>query len=948
MSSKEIYKEIISQPETLAMDRMYANHSNQYNSDNWGIWGKEKYTLPESQLQAKHYDQLKTLSECLELSPVRIKHALNFTYGLCNLSGYADPITKVEFNMLLGIYQDAIRHSSSVQNDSIRFLIQELYCIRRVAEENAHFKAGKLVNESDQSEIHRKYVHLDFFKFSLLNLLIRVETKAITNFSPSELASHLVLSWFLGVGSFLDKAAIFFSEQAFDQIRILLHEINNKIEESLEFPVCDYTIFKDELDFLIDLVDSEKRELSEEKIAKKRNTHRTAEFKTCNAYYTNYYQLNVSAAITKNPLSELRKLYTRINKTKNIESLNTADIKSTLRSLRYTLDEKYKTEIDRFTDDLLIKDFFDKTTHPYFTALQYECKILALLFTIENKDVLARHSIATIFNELASFYTCKAQSGEDLFDCSLVDLHDNFPTLVLAHHVHNANCDKLKDMMSINRLMQWPVEKQVCNISSSSSNHDIVKKEREICLQLGFNHYRIHARQHLKAGNQNRSIFNAINCSGHEYYLTLDDDYFIFPEFPRIAHETIREKKLDYYQAPLAFKGVFRLGAINGERADAEMMHYFESTSGGNDQRTYVFPRGTGTVFSFHNGISSLSDTGGFLINYSSEDFGQGFLSLLQDHGLKGKKTHTNTPGQMSERVLCIGEGVDLSGKIMQMIRWCHGTSKIYFHILIPALLSAIVKGKLDIFSNKQVQRILFFIPVTIASKLLLVLIYCAPLIYYLLFTLGITIPPSFKTQYFILLASTMILGLASISHYFLVQRKISFSPLRIFLMDNIITVSAVYGYISGLFKLKTYWWSNKSNKINLKQYRGAIFLFLVNVIVIPLAYRDQHYMPALWATINATVFFTGFFYLNTKGNYTNLYGKIPTKLFVNLFKIFFLISGLGFSTYIITMYLKIEDGLQMLLYSVILLYVINLFTTLSISSLYIIRQKPLIKNTNN
>src|SRR5690606_40836835 len=122
------------------------------------------------------------------------------------------------------------------------------------------------------------------------------------------------------------------------------------------------------------------------------------------------------------------------------------------------------------------------------------------------------------------------------------------------------NREKLSDMATINRLIEWPLEKQVLNISSASSNPEIVRKERSICLESGFNHYRIHARQHLKAGNQNRSLFNALNCKGSEYYLTLDDDYFVFPHFPLTGHEQIVKHNLDYYQAPLAFKGVYRLG----------------------------------------------------------------------------------------------------------------------------------------------------------------------------------------------------------------------------------------------------------------------------------------------------------------------------------------------------------------------------------------------------
>jgi hypothetical protein len=913
----------------------------QWRSVYWGAWGKERYTFSSVEIETLHDEALQKFLEDARKIPLRLQYALNFSYGLTDLKGYSNPIKRDELDMLHEVYEEASVYASALPDEGTQFLIRELFCIRKMTSRIPGFTDGKLVNETDDDTTHRQYAYLDFFKFSLINLLIRAEATDLKDIPPQELAAYLVLSWIMGTGSFIEKSSVFFSEQDFQKVKSLCEQMHVALEEKLEYPACDFILIADDFHSLTTLISSTKNLLSDEEIISTLNINRRLPAEKFSSYYRSFRNLPAKIDESKHPVTVLQDLSKKFDQSLTREEL--ISIKQQLRNAEASLERRYEKEWPSFREDMQMVDFFDKTTHPFFTGLLLEGKMLAALYKKENADDADCNSITTLFNEFFAFWFCFKTDNDFSFDSNLISA--SLPRLVLAHHVHNANTEKLKDMMTINRLMNWPVEKQVLNISTSSSNVAVVRGEREICLAMGFNHYRIHARQHLKAGNQNRSIFNAINCHEHEYYLTLDDDYFIFPKFPLLAHQHIFEGNFDYYQAPLAFKGVYKLGALYGEKTDAEIMHYFESTSGQNQPRTYIFPRGTGTVFSFHNGISSIGDTGGFLINHSSEDFGQGFLSLLQDYNIKGKKVHTHEQGVMSEQVMCIGEGVDLSGKLMQMIRWCHGTAQIYFHILLPAIIVALLKGEFNIFMNKQVRRVLLFVPVAIASKLLTVVLYVIPLLYYLLLasgtdmSVGISKSLRFNAEWIFIAGSIFLMAAVTI-HYYIVQKRFSFSPIRIFLMENMIMMSATYGYITGMFGLRPVWWSNKTRKMKFTHYLGALIIFIVNIVVSIFAYRDGFMVTAGWALFNASVFCAGFVCLVQQRRISIHDIRIPLNLFNNVFKSLSVMSVVVFATYIVIRIIQTRWSIQWVPFSIVLVTIVNLLLTLAILFIYILKEK--------
>jgi hypothetical protein len=818
----------------------------------WGIWGKEKYTLDEECQNTKHILEYALIQKLIIEIPERLKLALRYSYGICDLGALSSPISEKEFANLSEVYYAALEYSCHLP-EGLSELITELYCIYKTAGEIPGFTDGQIVNESSNPEIWRKYIYLDFFKFSLINILIREPISEIIQYSGEQLTTKLILSYFVGVGSFVEKVSALFPDDYYQSLISKVELLCNKIEIYPEFPDIQYQNFQHEYNELLNIITVNRRITKSES-----NTKRYIPFDICNLYYQNYiysdyaqnYYCDELLLDLNKPLKALTKFYAYVKK---LESLNTTKLLYVLRTIRACVEKKYFDNC-LLEIELNISTFYKITTHPFFQALIYEGKILSLLFRADHPDLGEYYS--SLFIELVPFYALSFKKRGKLFQFD-VKVPNNLPRLMLVHHVHNADCEKLYDKMVINKLLIWDSQKVFFNISSSSSKVDLVLKEREYCLELGYNHYRIHARQHLKAGNQNRAIPNLIDGVGKEYYLTLDDDYFVFPDFALIGHERMTSKNMDYIQAPLSFRGIYDYVTF-GEKVDAESMLFFESTYGRNYPRNYVFPRGTGTIFNFSDGKNSLSDTGGFLVDFSCEDFGQGYISLIQQNSnIYGKIKSDNTQGHITDKIFIIGEGVDLNGKLKQIERWMQGSSTIFFHLLIPAMFKSIIKGETKLVLNKQFISTFCLTAMGITFKFMLLLFFCLPLLYSTSANSNIFMPQIIHVKIIICVILANFLSLFSM--YFYVFGKVSFTAaLRLVLIEPLITLPSIVGYLKGIIgEVPKVWQADKSRKSKHYSYLGVYFLIMINLFPIVMNVNHEFWLH-FWAIFNLLLIIFG------------------------------------------------------------------------------------------
>jgi hypothetical protein len=839
-------------------------------SPDWGIWGKEKYQYTEEQQEEKHANEISVLNKLLENIPERLKIALRFSYAICDLKAYASPLSQKEFDHLSGIYADALKYASPINDDGFRELMQELYCIHKTASEIPDFTRGRLVNETKQPDIWRKYIYLDFFKFSCINLLMRVPVEDIISYTDEVLTAKLVLSYFLGTGSFVEKVSILFSNESFHHIIGQTKKLSKKIELTPEFPDIDYRNYQAEYQELLQYVKNNRTKIASEAISKFLNKRYEA-FEICNQYYNNYYQIDYSDKTTlikhKKPLKLIYNLFKTVSKS---DAVDKNDVLHSLRAIRANIDEKYY-DASSIPDEIPIKDYLINTTNSFFQGLLYEGKILGLLYQSEHPE--NGKNLGVIFTEMVPFFAYQYKKRGQLFPVN-TEIPSDLPRLVVAHHVHNANCEKLYDKMVMNKLLIWDTEKAFFNISSSSSKTEVVLKERENCLTLGYNHYRIHARQHLKAGNQNRAVFNAIDGTGKEYYFTLDDDYFALPHFGLAAHNEIQVKNLAYFQAPLAFRGMFDNTTV-GEQIDAEVMHYFEFTYGYNRPQIMTFPRGTGTIFSFTDGKGSISDTGGFLVDFSCEDFGQGYLSLIQNNSsIFGQKKSNKAPGEIANHVYVIGEGIDLNGKIRQIERWSHGHSKVLFHLLIPAVIKSLMKGETKLLLNKQFLMAFILTAFGIIFRFMLFAFLCLPFIYNSWFNQK-------NGTYFDNLVFYNIVVLFNFVNVFALfyycQGKISVSPIRLIAMETILAIPSLKGHIKGMLGFVPKGWrADKTKKFSNQNFHGIYAIILLNVFSL-ITMKNLSIGFVFWTLFNITLIGVGIVSFN-------IYRK-PYASLLNLFK---------------------------------------------------------------
>ncbi len=814
---------------------------NQLKSGFWGIWGVEQYKYSPRLKTGKHQREAKFLHKILASDlPFRIKLGLNYTYGICNLQGFSKPISSHELKQLDLFYHEAVEFSE--EYPEMRVLLQELFLIKKIADCIPGFTGGNIVNESNDGNIHRKYIWLDFFKFSLINYLMRLQYNDITEMSPENFTGYLVLAFFVGSGGFIKEAAVFFDDNDFKTIQDLCIQLVEKIEIYPEYPSLDIDDYRELYRLIVNQIREKKLALTAAEASLKKTEIWFDLFRVANDWYRNYLNTKPALYAQKNPLRDLEKIWQIVNRS---ETNNFGDLMKVLRGIRIAYDQKYRSP--KVSLPININDFVLFTNSPHFLCRQLEMKILGGIFRSQTDNRFMGRAINAIFQEIAAFYSYGDKRV--LFEKPEA-FQNNLPLLVLAHHIHNPDCEKLFNMMVINRHVYWPVDGRRLLISSSSSNPQKVKQERRNCIELGFTYYRIHARQHLKAGNQNRAFFNAIDFAGDEYYLTLDDDYFVFPEASLAGHYEIRQKNLEYFQFPLTFKGIYKTEVTNGEKADAEAMHYFETTFGANNPPTMVFPRGTGTIFNFKDGVSILSYTGGFFIGSVAEDFGQGLL------GLFAKTKENFSPGEIGTDIWCIGEGVEISGKLPQIFRWSRGMIEILNQIFYPNLYKSIFAGNIKSNLRKgQIFRFFLFTSCFITLPFTLLITYLLPFLSY-----AFEIKINFYHLNQLVIPSLFILSMI-VSQIFLKQNRISLAPFRIIALHYTNLFACVSGYMAGLFSRKRKWNANKTRKINWAYCAGPLLLILVNLFpFLWLLIKSQ--LINWWMLWNFSFIMAGFWYL--------------------------------------------------------------------------------------
>ena len=888
-------------------------------------------------------DILKNISRNI---PERLKVGLRYTYGLCDLDAYAMPITEEEFANLSCIYQEANSFVDGVENAGFRYLLKELYYIQRTASDIPGFKEGQLVNETEDPVIWRKYVYLDFFKFSLINTLIRETSGSINQSTDEVIASKYILSYFLGLGSYIERTSLLFTDNGSTQLREMVRTLCSKIEITPEFPDLKFEHYFQDYNLILKHVQSERlRTLSNADCVTLYRKLRYKPFEVCNEYYKNYYQAEQSSQlllapmtnIYKRPVLYLFKLYEQISKAEHVDIQET---KSTLRLLRTVVDKKFNAQ-QEYSEKFTVKNFLEKTSHPYFQAIALEGKILSILFRAEYPETGINYT--SIFQELVPFYAVKFAFTGKLFDFNL-EAKEDLPKLVVAHHVYNADCNTIRNKILINKLLLWNSEKTIFNISSSSSNIKIVLKERECCLETGFNHYRIHARQHLKAGNQNRAFFNAIECKGREYYLTLDDDFFCFPDYPLSGHKEIVAGNLDYFQALNVYSGSYDLHTV-GEKTDAELMQHFETTLGFCKPELFMLPRGSGTIFHFVDGKNSLSDTGGFLVDYSSEDFGQGFLAQIQkESSVYGKAKYSLTRGNTCPDVHCIGEGVDLNGKMKQIERWNHGSAKVLFHMMIPALFKSLLKGETKLFSDKKFFGIFYVFSVGISQRLVLLFLAFFPF----LISLFIKVMPTDLSNNFHYLSlfyvSVILSFLAFFLQIFNVQNRVSASPFRIIFLDFAINIQGLVGFIKGILGLTPKTWCANKQKVYAQDFFiGNYLIVIVNAFAIFMNLNEQGVLyNIIWAFFFMFTFGGSVYFLNRKRKPSDFFINISKKFLRRTWLFTFLMSITTTTAFFILEFLTKPDAYKVLALCLILCMA---FSSLGFGATYLIflyRQKKL------
>ncbi len=875
------------------------------NNSNWGVWGKEKYTLNDTQQNAKHLKEKSIFRKITANIPERLRKAMIYTYGLCDLEAYSSPITEAEFEYLSGIYEEAEDYTSEIKDKGIKLLLKEFYYIQKTASEIPGFTNGELVNETNDPKIWRKYVYLDFFKFSLINILIRETTATVNESSDDELAAKYVLAYFLGIGSYIEKASLLLSDSSSTQLKKFARELCDKIELYPEFPDLKYENYYPIYRQLFNYIQSNrKRNTTALELAVNFHNKRFETFDVCNKYYENYYYyteyskntiLKSLANFDRKPVGQLYQLYKQIS---TAEQVDVEGTKATLRLLRSIIDKKYNLE-NEFSGKFTVKNFLHKTSHPFFQGIMLEGKILSILFKAEYPE--HGKNVTSIFQELVPFYAVNFINTGKLFEFN-TELNENMPRLILAHHVYNANCDTIYNKMLVNKLLIWDSQKIIFNLSSSSSNVEIVLKERECCLETGFNHYRIHARQHLKAGNQNRAFFNAIDRNNREYYLTLDDDFFAFPDYALIGHKEIISGNLDYYQALNVYSGSYDLHTI-GEKADAEAMQHFESSLGFCAPELFVLPRGSGTIFHFIDGKNSLSDTGGFLVDFSCEDFGQGFISLIQhESSVFGKAKDCLAKGKFSPNVHCIGEGVDLNGKMKQIERWNHGSAKVIFHMMIPVSFKCLLRGETNLLFNSQFFGTFFVFCSGIIQRLALFLLACVPFMISIL-TKTVNTNLSNHFNYHTLFYVVIVLAfLNSFFQIFNIQQRISTAPIRMVFYDYVINSQGLVGYIKGMLGIvpKT-WRANKQRIYTQDLFLGNYLIVIINFFAVFISVNQHNTTENIvWAIFFIVTFGGGIIFLNSKRKPNDYLVNISMKVIKKIWLVILLLSAIASTTFFI------------------------------------------------
>jgi hypothetical protein len=185
---------------------------------------------------------------------------------------------------------------------------------------------------------------------------------------------------------------------------------------------------------------------------------------------------------------------------------------------------------------------------------------------------------------LVSRQMISASAAKDLIESSGVVSLENFilaaaqppgATAVIAVHAHNADMDTLRETFSHAVEVNWKYDNRWVVLGTDTDDIKLAEQERRMALDLGITRYAVGARQHLKAGNQNRIMPNVpVSGLGESFYLTLDDDYSAASNMLHRVIPLMTDKQdFSFVQIPLYFRANSELGYSRLRTLDASIVY---------------------------------------------------------------------------------------------------------------------------------------------------------------------------------------------------------------------------------------------------------------------------------------------------------------------------------------------------------------------------------------
>jgi hypothetical protein len=350
-------------------------------------------------------------------------------------------------------------------------------------------------------------------------------------------------------------------------------------------------------------------------------------------------------------------------------------------------------------------------------------------------------------------------------------------------------------------------------------------------------------------------MLNSLDGIGNEYYFKLNEDSFSFPDFGLNSHNQIEKDNLVCVQAVLTINEIYDNVTID-EKTNAENTHYFEVLNGSNHLGIYAIPKGTSTIYSFKDSQNPIIESGGFLVDYSNEDQGKYYLSLVQDNPAKHeKKRRQNNSGKININVQVLGERVEVIGRANQKERWLDRQTEVLFRLLVPALFKSFIKGESSLINNKKFLSAFSLTVFSICFRFLLFIFLCLPFVCNCLLAENESLYKHLSLFVLAILADFLIL----FTMYSYVNGKISIAPLKLICFEPGLTIPYLKNLLNRMpGKKSTTFLTDNLEKNSNKNYLG-IFALLLNIFSL-LTLKHYNLSLIFWPSFNVMLIGVGLF----------------------------------------------------------------------------------------